>query len=248
MKNNLLKLTILSIILLTLSCSIFLKKKNAENNTPLAKENEGFKQAIKYVFSNLEYAQFKPIRVDWAHDYGFDDGGTLNSFEYLRSLMPYSQFQKKCPVKIFLKGPHTNTALDLNSQNSFGYYNPEFVNLLHSSINHIIKNREFINSTRSALNKFKILKKLNDYLKIYNLIQENQSEFNKIKSEFVDLIETNKWDSYYYREKLPSILDTEYYWNWSETNYYFWVRRDVDNTKEKWHQIISDVIKAYEAK
>jgi len=248
MKNKFLKLTILSIVILTLSSSIFLKEKNAENNTTVTEGNDDIKQAIKYVFSNLENAQFKTIREGWSFDYGFDDGGTLNSFEYIRSLMTYSQFQEKCPVKIFLEGPHTSAALDLNSQNSFGHYNPEFVNLLHTSINHVIKNKDFINSTRLALNKFKILKKLKDYLEIYNLIQENQSEFNKIKSEFVDLIATNKWDSYYYRDKLPSKLKTDNYWNWSETNYYFWVRRDIDGTKKVWHQIITDVVNAYETK
>ncbi len=247
MKNKLLKASILSVIILTLSSSVLLKEIN--NNKALSTENnDDFTLAIKQVLSNLKNAKFKPIREGWTFDYGFDDGGTLNSFEYIRSLMTYSQFQKKSPVEIFLKGPHTNTTLNLNSQNSFGHYNPEFVKLLHTSINKLIHDKDFINTTRSSLTKFKIIDKLKGYIKVYNIIQENQSEFNKIKSEFVDLIETNKWDSYYYREKLPSILNTSDYWNWSETNYYFWIRRDIDDTKDKWHQIILDVITAYDTK
>ena len=38
MKNDFLKLTILNIVILTLSSSIFLKQKNAENNTSVLKK------------------------------------------------------------------------------------------------------------------------------------------------------------------------------------------------------------------
>jgi hypothetical protein len=45
---------------------------------------------------------------------------------------------------------------------------------------------------------------------------------------------------------IPEQIYSEYYWNWSETSYHFWVRRDIDKTIDLWIAIISDVLDAYD--
>lgn len=77
------------------------------------------------------------------------------------------------------------------------------------------------------------------------ILRKKPQEFNKIKSDFLIGIKSKTWEEGAYRTMLPAQLDSDYYWNWSETSYHFWVRRDIDKTKELWIGIISDVLKAY---
>jgi len=245
MKNTISKIALLGITLLALSYCMVSRDVNNENSGSSAGKKSKIDPALRYVLSNLNSAEFTPIRTGWTHDYGFDDGGTLNSFEYIRSLISYEELQKESPVKIFLKGPHTSTNLDLNSQNSFGYYNPKFVKQLHENLKWILSNEAFVHLTRPGVEEFNILRKLRGYLEIFSFIGKNKAEFDQLKSEYRELVNKNEWGSYDYRQKLPTYLRENLY-NWSETVYYFWVRRDIDGTKELWHKMIIDFIEAYE--
>jgi hypothetical protein len=219
---------------------------NNENSASSVGKNSKLEPALKYVISNLESARFLPIRTGWTHDYGFDDGGTLNSFEYIRSLMTYEEFQGKSREKIFLKGPHTSTNLNLKSQSSFGHYNPKFVKQLHANLNRVLSSEAFVYLTRPSVEEFNILRKLRGYIEIYSFIGKNKAEFDQLKSEYIEFLNKNEGPPYDYRQKLPTYLRENLY-NWSETDYYFWVRRDIDGTKELWNQIIIDFIEAYES-
>jgi len=247
MKNTISKIALLGIILLAFSYCMVSRDANNENSASSAGKKSKIEPALKSVISNLESARFMPIRTGWKYNYGFDDGGTLNSFEYLRSLMTYEEFQEVSPVKIFLKGPHTSTNLDLKSQNSFGYYNPKFVKQLHENLNRVLSSEAFVYLTRPSLEEFNILRKLRGYLEIYSIIENDQAEFNRLRSNFQEKLEKGEWSDYDYRSYLPAQLEMSDYWNWSETVYYFWVRRDIDGTKELWHHMIIDFITAYES-
>ncbi|HHW80087.1 MAG TPA: hypothetical protein GX746_00070, partial [Bacteroidales bacterium] len=59
-------------------------------------------------------------------------------------------------------------------------------------------------------------------------------------------IKDETWEEGGYREMIPEQIYSEYYWNWSETSYHFWVRRDIDETIDLWTAIISDVLDAYD--
>jgi len=245
MKNTISKIALLGITLLALSYCMVSRDVNNENSGSSAGKKSKIDPALRYVLSNLNSAEFTPIRTGWTYDYGFDDGGTLNSFEYIRSLISYEELQKKSPVKIFLNGPHTSTNLNLKSQNSFGYYNPKFVKQLHENLKWILSNEAFVHLTRPGVEEFNILRKLRGYLEIFSFIGKNKAEFDQLKSEYRELVNKNEWGSYDYRQKLPTYLRENLY-NWSETVYYFWVRRDIDGTKELWHKMIIDFIEAYE--
>ena len=244
MKNTAGKIVFIGLIVTTLSyCSSSRMNKSRSSKN----ENSSFEFALKHVLSNLEKARFQPIRTGWTHDYGFDYGGTLNTFEYVRSLMTYEELQKTSKHAIFLKGPHSSTSLNLNSNTSFGYYNPAFVNYLNTTLKKILRNEAFIELSRPSIIRFNILNKLKGYLEIYDLIEEDRDVFNKLRTNFEEKLAMGVWSSYDYRSYLPPRLETSKYWNWSETVYYFWVRRAIDGTKELWHQLIIDFIAAYES-
>ena len=247
MKNTISKMALLLITLLALSYCMVSRDANKENSGSSVGKKSKIDPALMHVLSNLNHAEFTAIRTGWKYDYGFDDGGTLNSFEYIRSLISYEELQRKSPVNIFLKGPHTSTTLNLKSQNSFGYYNPKFVKQLHENLNWILGNEAFVHLTRSSVEKFNILKKLRGYLEIYSIIENDQTEFNRLRLNFQEKLKADEWSDYDYRSYLPAQLEMSHYWNWSETVYYFWVRRDIDGTKELWHKMIMDFITAYES-
>ena len=102
-------------------------------STPMSEE-------IARVIMNLDKAKFMPIREGWSFDYGFKSGYILNTFEYVRSLSTFENFQRKLPMKIFIGGPHTGSSLNLKSKYEFGRYNPEFVDMFHYELRDLLGN------------------------------------------------------------------------------------------------------------
>ncbi len=63
--------------------------------------------------------------------FDYHPGGGLQIFAcHLMSLEPYERLSQLFPGKIFLKGPHSPNKLVLTSLDSFGHYNPVFVSWL----------------------------------------------------------------------------------------------------------------------
>lgn len=203
------------------------------------------KEKLEFVVKNLEKATFQPVREGWQHDYGISEGGLLNKYEYIHSLLGYEQLQAILDYPIFLSGPHTKSDLNLNAEYSFGHYNPKFVSELRNDINEIISNKTFVKYTKPIIEKYDIPAFLKKYKTVYDIIKNNVEDFNEIKTKYLNDIENNTWGRNSYRSVLPDIIRTEPYWNWGETSYHFWVRRDIDNTKEIWIGIINDILNAY---
>ena len=209
------------------------------------KKDDSISKSIDYVVTHLDSASFQTVRDGWRFDYGLESGGTLNTFEYIRSLMTYGDFQNEIPQKIFISGPHSESYLNLTSQNSFGHYNPKFVKKFERSVRKLMEDKKFVDRTRFILNTYNIIGKIDGYLEIYNIIQNNKTEFESFRDSYLVKIQNGTWEGYDYRTYLPTMLDTGQYWNWSETNYYFWVRRDIDGTIQNWHKIMLEIKEAY---
>ena len=209
------------------------------------KRQDKIKNTLNYLAENLDQATFSPIRVGWQFDYGFKDGWLLNKYEYVRSLRTYKEFQAMLDYPIYVSGPHTADELNLNSKYSFGHYNPKFVSQLHKSALFMLSDKEFIANTKPLLETYGILDFLKKHKSMYEITQKYPDEFNTIKLSFVKGIEDETWPEGEYRAMVPPSLDDSYYWNWSETSYHFWVRRDIDKTKDIWIGLITDVLNAY---
>jgi tetratricopeptide (TPR) repeat protein len=207
---------------------------------------EKLEDVIKYLAENLDNAKFTPIRKGWQFDYGFRDGWLLNKYEYIRSLLTYKHFQSKLKYPIYLSGPHTQDKLNLNSKYSFGHYNPKFLVMLRKSILQIMSEEDFITITKPLLKKYSILDFLKKNKDIYEITQKYPDEFDRIKLEYIKGMQNKTLSEGAYRDLVPSLLNSEVYWNWSETSYNFWIRRDIDNTKNLWIELINDVLNGYE--
>jgi hypothetical protein len=224
--------------------------KNKKSITSDQKQiiSESLKEKFSYVIENLDKATYKPIKDS---EYDFAEGGVLTKYEYIRSLLSYEDLQAMLNYPIFLSGPHTQNNLNLKSEYTFGHYNPKFVSELRFHINEILRNNYFIKYTKPIMEKFNILPLLTGYKTIYEISKSNPTEFEAIKSQYLKGLKDQSWSSQNeyvngYRDILPDEIKTEQYWNWGETSYYFWIRRDIDNTKEIWIGIINDVLNAYD--
>lgn len=231
------KLFILGWVILTgASCSSVCQKPDQR---PLA-------VAVTNVVLHLDQARFQPVRKGWDFDYGFQGGaGMLNTYEYLRSLCSYEDLQSMLPMQIYRRGPHTADSLDLNSPFDFGRYNPEFVAHFHATVRTLLENDAFIAASRGGMRKHGLLEKLERLREIHEYIEGAPEEFAQFKKQFEASIADKTWGKGEYRDRMPKALDTDRYWNWSESAYYFWVRRDLDGTKEGWINVINDILRAY---
>jgi hypothetical protein len=227
----------------------------AEKNTKQLNDSGMSEQQIResalysqltYVIENLPKAVFVTVREGWTHDYGLTEGpGLLNTFEYLRSLVPFESLQNDMPMSIFLSGPHYDNKLVLTSKYTFGHYNPEFVKYFGSVMSELLSNKSFVSATKPMVEKYGVLHNLAGLQTIYRVIEKDQASFNKLKSQYQQKLLDGTWPESGYSFNLPAELNEQYYWNWSESHYYFWVRRDIDGTKELWSPIIDSIIYAY---
>ncbi len=231
-------------------------KKEAIDNQSIVNDGEQEKQenesddaltlALDKIARSLNSAYYLPV-TNSSFNYGFSEGWILNKFEYVNSIMSYGQFQSKTDIPIYLSGPHRGS-LNLKSRNSFGYYNPLFVKQLKRSISKLLSDDNFIRQTRPTLKKYSIISFLKKIRSIYSLTQSNPNEFNRLKSVYLDGIRNGNLEEYAFRGLVPEALQSDAYWNWSESTYNFWIRRDIDNTKDLWAAIITEVVNAYETK
>ena len=106
--------------------------------------------------------------------------------------------------------------------------------------------KDFITFTKPLLEKYNILEFLKKNKDIYEITQKYPDAFDRIKLDYIKKIQNKTLSAGEYRDLRPSMLNSEDYWNWSETSYHFWIRRDIDNTKEIWIGMINDILNAYE--
>ena len=203
-------------------------------------------EKLAYVIENLDKATFHPIRTGWNFDYGFSKGGALNKFEYIRSLFSFQELQEMLDYSIYVSGPHTDSSLNLQSKFSFGHYNPRFVSDLKLHINQLTENKSFVEHTKPILEKYNFIKLLQGYQLVYNETKLHESEFNSIKKLYVDGLRNRTWEENSYSMYLSETIKTGAYLNWGATSYHFWLRRDIDGTKEGWNEIITAILKAYQ--
>ncbi len=185
------------------------------------------------------------------HDYSLPSKttGRSTTFEYIRYLISYESFQKSLPMSIFVDGPHSREKLNFTSNTNFGHYNPEFVLYIERLINTLINNKSFISKTRKLMIKYGLLHKIWRLKEIHNIILSDENWFNYFKGNYLIMLKEKTWPQDGYREYIPKgQIYSSRYWNWAEGDYYFWIRRDIDGTRNMWINIIDTVLTAYHFK
>lgn len=96
------------------------------------------------------------------------------------------------------------------------------------------------------MQKYGLVDRLHRLNEIYDYIAEpkNQAEFKKFANQYQQGLLNGKVYPRY--ELLPKALaDKSYYWNWAETDYHFWLRRELDGTKPLWAKTVKYLLELY---
>lgn len=215
-----------------------------------------FIQTARKAMLNLDKTEFHGT----AYDY-WPEGGIRNLYEHLLTFGAYVQLSKSFGRKVFLSGPHTDTTLNLNDQYSFGHYNPEFVQWLHSNINFILANPTFIRTTQKLFEKY-LYQLTHLYYAAYQYLHFNPKTRIRLQSHYMEVLDSRTIRPQYYwnisfvsfaKDKTDPIvkivkeLDKIADVNRASSSIYFWIRRYIDETANEFFSLLVDTFKAYDS-
>lgn len=126
-----------------------------------------FVAEMKEVLTNLEAIRTSPEEgIYWP-------GGSAHTIvtQLLKKVgMNYVVQQYGQPV--FVKGPHTEEVVDLESTAEFGYYDPAFLSWLNQQLDTLLADQEFIDSTQPMIDRY-LLSTVELYLVSFYYLQHN---------------------------------------------------------------------------
>jgi len=214
-----------------------------------------FIQTARKAMLNLDKTDFHGT----AYDY-WPDGGIRNLYEHLLTFGTYVQLSRSFGRKVFLAGPHTDTTLNLNDHYSFGHYNPEFVQWLHSNIKFVLANAAFVRTTEKLFEKY-LYTLTYLYYAAHQYLHSNPKTRRRLQSHYLKGLESRTIEPQYYWkisfvsfaedktdpivkivEELDKIADA----NRAASSIYFWIRRSIDGTAGEFFSLLVDVFKAYD--
>ena len=173
-------------------------------------------------------------------------GGHLFSLISLRTL------NRMLPCELYVSGPHHYNRWELDSDNTYGHYNPEAITYLGKLATRVVSDKKFVEKTKPLVDEY--LKRQMLILRgLYEGMNNKDICIDK-QAVFMDII--NRKGNIYLGGNCPSCdllesLDLEdgsfVYGNTGEMFLYWWARRNEDGTMEQFHDILETVYNAYYA-
>jgi hypothetical protein len=210
-------------------------------------------QVIRTALTNLDSTEHH------LHDFDYwPDGGLRTLYSHLMSFATYPQLAAKFGASVWLKGPHSNSRLDLHNQSSFGWYNPRFVEWIANNIRYVISNPAFCAMSSNMVEKY-LRNLLFLYYASYNMLRCNPRSRERLLQGLLDGMEQNTLQPQYYWNiswinhldpqdpitKLMVELDEMFDSNLASSAIYFWIRREIDGTAPIFFGLAVDMLNAY---
>lgn len=206
------------------------------------------------------------------YDY-FPEGGLRNFWTHVSLALPIGTLEDITGVKVFKGGPHTDQ-LVLDSHDSFGQYNPKFVQKLASTFIPAKEDTGFIQDTQGVYNShvqplartyFLVLQKLNtdtctqtELIKYKEVIETPGSNDVEIQYAFGSY-QGSYYERWYYfmnpnfcRNSNATYLsengdDGGINGNVVKTVVGFWLRRTLDGSKDEFSKALTSLLERYDA-
>lgn len=183
-----------------------------------------------------------------------DEKESIRGFRYLYCIIKefdvYRQLILSSDLLIFKEGgPHDRKALNLDSADKFGYYNPEFLEWIQKkAINP--NDGKFKEPIQLAYNdKIKVVaRSLYQTHKILFPTPEGSDEFKAIKKKYQDHLIKQDLPKYYFECKFWELVqkeDTPKHITVSSAG--FWVRRSIDGTEKQFFDILTQLLEIYDS-
>lgn len=114
---------------------------------------------------------------------------------------------------IFLEGPHTETSLNFQSANEFGYYDPAFLTWLDQHLDQILAESDFVENTKSVVNRY-LLGTVELYLSSYYYLINNPEIRDEILLDYMMKYKNESLDENHHRAFfVPSLRKDNPDWN-----------------------------------
>ena len=205
----------------------------------------------KRIFLNLDKTEHQGAGYDY-----WPGGGLRTLYEHLLTFVNYRQFVANCPIDIWVSGPHTKSDLCLSSPDSFGHYNPKFVQWLYSNASFVLGSKAFVRATQGLYDRF-----LSDlvtlYYSAYQYLRLNPYLLKGLTEEFLVHLENKDTPPQHYwgiswldASEEPDnpyaiLIDRLGDCNRGSSAVYFWVRRHIDKTDEHFFSLLSLAFMTY---
>ncbi|MDM8545474.1 DUF1311 domain-containing protein [Candidatus Venteria ishoeyi] len=240
MRTLILSISLIVLGFVSQSISVYAKSPIAAPKQNLSQFSAGFRE----IWASLDKTQNNcPDEYDY-----YPNGGMRIFYCHIKNFMDYKQLQQLSNIPIFLRGPHSNTQLNLHARYNFGYYNPEFVTWL---VEHAIpgeKDQTFRSLTQTMYAQFVSIP-ARIYYMVYQELQSKPAFHIAQQQKYEDLI-VNQTLPQYYRDEYYEFAGLEqagYDGNIVSGAVLFWLRRGIDGTAAQFYQGLEKLIKTYDA-
>lgn len=198
------------------------------------------------------------------YDY-FPRGGMRNFYCHAMNFMDYRRFAEIIGMPVFAGGPHTAQELKLDSPNSFGRYNREFVARLHRVLIPGEKDTAFRTATQGAYDGY-VRPLARIFFVTYRKLKDNPSYLEQEKSGYLRKIGAGNLKAYDY-EKYFYFMNTGFIGSGDDESYLmehgfdggwdgnvvktcvaFWIRRSIDGTADEFYTGLEKLLKTYDGR
>ena len=152
--------------------------------------------------------------------------GARSLYEDASSIISLSEVQQLSPVPVFLSGPHKGE-FDLKSKDSFGHYNPEFLEWIKEDIIPAKDNPAIRATTQKFFDVY-----MKDMARSYYLVYAIKDQSEGLVGDI-------------YLEHSSDIGELGEYYVY--VGYDFWGRRTIDGTASLFYEILQDLLQTYDA-
>ena len=207
---------------------------------------------LKKTFSNLD----KTVNTGQGFDY-WPNGGIQITYYHLATFLSYEMISYLSPEPVFVSGPHGVVNLNLNSSQTFGHYNPKFIQWFQDHLIEMLEERRFVASTLKNFQTY-LGDTAKTYWATYTILNQYPNELNTLLEDYKTRLKTRSLpDGYYYNiawsdgaEKFNSLtkLHAAYDANVVAPAVYFWLRRYLDGTEEQMFSMLEHLLVAYQIK
>lgn len=195
----------------------------------------------------------------------FPDGGMRSFYCHINSVVSYEKVRSSLSIPIFLSGPHGQN-LKLDSDSSFGHYNPEFVELLVENGIPGAEDEDFRKATQFIYDRYVASLARTMYV-TYKKFQQNPELLRKearsleYRLESQGQVERMYYEKYFYFMNpgfaenpdggfdyfVDRGFDAGYNGNVVKTCAYFWIRRSLDGTDKAFFRGLMKLMRTYDS-
>lgn len=186
------------------------------------------------------------------YDY-WPDGGLRITYHHLATFASYETLARLSPHPVYLTGPHGTRALDLNSQFTFGHYNPAFLLWFEAQLDEVLSDRSLVQSTAPLFRRY-LERVAVTYWATNRALNENPAETRWLLDDYWSRMDNRTLPPGYYGTSWRGAEDRFAFLAQVKASYddtvvdqavYFWLRRRIDRTDAQVFAMLESLLGAY---